>query len=394
MGSPVPGFLVFMLIGAIYAWQSWRQPHCAHAFEWTEKDTWLALCFVSIPLFKVFTLLWTTDPRLALGNVVWHLYFLFWPLVLVGLDRCRASPAVAEKAMAMGLIAFAAFASIQQLRGQPIIYGNHQNPGIAAQIAMVVGSWNLLALTRPGGEPTKAWRKLHALAFACTGLALFLTTRRLELLGFALISTVIIGYRLRHQLTWQRAILMVLAGTASIALLVYLRWDKFVLGFEQIARYRAQGAHTEDFTLNSWGIRLELWRVSLAAFLDHPWLGLSASARPFNMQAWGAPPAELFNHRHFHSHLMQVLVEGGLLGLAVLILTLRYSTKILILQPWKTQPEIALLSAALLAAYAIEGTASATLQYDKANALLVVMSCWTWLQLRATRFKTSANRES
>ena len=85
---------------------------------------------------------------------------------------------------------------------------------------------------------------------------------------------------------------------------------------------------------------------------------------------------------------MQTLVEGGLLGLMVLVLTLAYSIRALILKPWKRQHETALLGAALLAAYVAEGTASATLHYDKANALLVVMSCWVWLQVRSDRLKT------
>ena len=119
--------------------------------------------------------------------------------------------------------------------------------------------------------------------------------------------------------------------------------------------------------------------------MDHPWLGIGASARPYAMQAWGAPPPELFGHNHFHSHLIQTLVEGGLLGLLVLTISLAYSTRQMVLAPLKTHSEIALLAAAVLTAYAIEGTASATLHYDKANALLVVTTAWVWLQLRQTK---------
>lgn len=91
---------------------------------------------------------------------------------------------------------------------------------------------------------------------------------------------------------------------------------------------------------------------------------------------------DTFGHRHFHSHLMQTLVEGGLLGLMVLVAALWHSTRVLIIRPWATQRETALLAAGLLAAYALEGAASAALVYDKPNALLVVMSAWIWLRLR------------
>jgi len=382
MGSPVPGFLVFMLIGIAHAWQSWRQPHSANAFQWTRQDTWLALCFMSIPLFKLLTLLWSADAKLALGNVAWHLYFLFWPLVLMGLSQCQSTQTTVDRALALGLIATAIWRSAFQITEWPWLNPGTVNLGILAQLIMTVGAWNMLALTRSNPGSSSGWRGIHALALIATVVLLVLTTRRLELLGFALIAATMLAWRARSSLTPLRLLVGSVVFLGLLALLVYLRWDKFALGFEQIAQYRVHGAQTENFTVNSWGIRLELWRVSLAAFLDHPWLGLGASARPFDMQAWGAPPAELFNHRHFHSHLMQTLVEGGLLGMGVLLLTLGYSTWAMIVRPWKTRPEVALLGAALLAAYVMEGTASATLQYDKANALLVVMSCWIWLQIK------------
>lgn len=383
MGSPVPGFLVFMLLGGWHAWQSWRQPQGAHAFHWTREDTWLALCFMSIPLFKALSVLWSQAPLLAWKNAFQHSYFLFWPLVLVSLQRCRAPQILVDRATALGLLAYTVFAIGMQVRGTPIseMGGARQNPGIVAQIAMVAGTWNLLALTRPGFM-SRHWRALLGLAYLGTHVVLVLTTRRLELLGFAALSAAVLAYRFRQHFTGLRALLALLAFTALLALLVYLRWDKFALGFEQIAQYRIHGANTPGFTSNSWGIRLELWRVGLAAFMDHPWLGIGASARPFSMQAWGAPPPELFGHKHFHSHLIQTLVEGGLLGLLVVALSLVYSTWRLIVAPFKTHTEAALLAAAVLGAYALEGLASAALHYDKANALLVVTSAWVWLQLR------------
>lgn len=93
----------------------------------------------------------------------------------------------------------------------------------------------------------------------------------------------------------------------------------------------------------------------------------------------------IFGHRHFHSHLMQTAVEGGLLGLLVWGAAMAYSTRTLIVKAWNAQRENALLAASLLLAYALEGAASAALVYDKPNALLVVMSCWVWLQTRAKK---------
>lgn len=383
MGSPVVGFLVFALIGVIHAWESYRQPVTERAFQWTPEDTGLTLAFASIPLFKAVTMLWSPAPLLALQNAGWHAYFLFWPLVLLGLHRCHGSQTAAERALALGLITTALWRTGYEVTQWDGLFPGTANLGILAQLTMTAGIWNLIALTRNDVQEPFKWRCIKAIAVPATVAILILSNRRLELLGFGMLSMLVIGWRVRQWLTPVRAVAACAVAALILGALVYLRWEKFALGFEQIAQYRVHGANTEDFTLNSWGIRLELWRVSLAAFLDHPWLGLSASARPFSMQAWGAPAPELFNHRHFHSHLMQTLVEGGLLGLIVLVVTLVYSSRKLIFTPWKRQQETALLAAGLLASYVVEGSASATLHYDKANALLVVMSCWVWLQLRA-----------
>ena len=91
---------------------------------------------------------------------------------------------------------------------------------------------------------------------------------------------------------------------------------------------------------------------------------------------------DIFGHRHFHSHLMQTLVEGGLLGLLVFLAALWHSARVLIVRSWTMHRETALLGISLLAAYAMEGAASAALVYDKPNALLVVMSAWVWLRMR------------
>lgn len=384
LGSPVPGFLVFTALGLVQIWQNRRQTAQHNAFVWTREDSWLALCFLSIPLFKALTALWSPTPSLAFQNAFWHLYFVFWPLVLLGLYRCKSSQENVEIAISLGLIVVAAWRSAFALTNWEVLHPGHANLGILAQLTMTIGAWNMLALTRPDSFASHRRRGLHAAGLVATIVILVLSTRRLELLGFGAIMAIVIFYRLRQWITPIRAALLLMASMAFVVLLVYLRWEKFALGFEQIAQYQLHGANTPDFTANSWGIRLELWRVSWAAFLDHPWLGISASARPFNMQTWGAPPAELFMHRHFHSHLMQTLVEGGLLGLLVLSTALFCSIRLMITVPWKFKRESSLLAAALLLAYVLEGTVSATLHYDKANALLVVTSCWIWLQLRQT----------
>lgn len=74
--------------------------------------------------------------------------------------------------------------------------------------------------------------------------------------------------------------------------------------------------------------------------------------------------------------------KGGLLGLAVLLLSLGYSSLEMITKPFKMQPEISLLSATLLGSYFMEGLISAALVYDKLNEVLVITSTWLWVKIR------------
>jgi O-antigen ligase len=167
---------------------------------------------------------------------------------------------------------------------------------------------------------------------------------------------------------------------ALLALLIAIRWKKFSLGFQEIQHYLDHG-HS-NIQNSSWGARMEMWRVGWSAFWNNPWLGMSASVRPSDLQIYGAPPSELFGHRHFHQQFLQILAEGGLLGLAVFTLSLGYSVYAMVIQPFKKMPEIALISMALLMSYFMEGLVSAALVYDKPNALLVVASAWVWVQVR------------
>ncbi len=380
-GAPVLGLLVFSFMGMGAAWQAWRHPQKESHWVWTTQDKWLALSFMSILFFKLLSVAWSDKPMLALSNAGWHLYFLFWPLVLLGLNRCKTTQAQADKAIALGLIFTALWRSTYALTGWDAINPGASGTGLLAQLAMTMGAWNLLALTRPDDTPPR-WRAIQGLAVLCTLIILVISFRRQELLEFIALAAGILAYRQRRHITIWKAIVGALIILGLLGLLVAIRWDKFVLGFNEVVNYFELRHQDPKAVLSSVGARLEMWRVGWAAFCDHPWLGLSASVRPYELQQYGAPLKDVFGHRHFHQQFLQTLVEGGLVGLIVMLISLGYSTRAMIIKPFKTQPETALLAAALLGSYFMEGLISAALVYDKPNALLVVTSAWLWIQLR------------
>ncbi len=382
MGSPLPGFFAFVFIGIWASWRAWRNPLQPENWNWSAQDGWIALSFMSIVLFKLLSVSWSEQPRLALTNAGWHLYFLFWPVVLLGIDRCKTTQAKIDNAIASGLIFVALWRGMHAITGLTALHPGSAGVGLLAQLAMIMGSWNLLALTRTDNTP-RHWRTVQAMALISTLIILVVSTRRQELFEFIFLSTGILAYRYRNYYTPWRAVLGTLLMLALLTLLIAIRWEKFAIGFQEIQDYIDHG--TKNIESSSWGARLEMWRVGWAAFCDNPWLGLSASARPLGLQIYGAPPLEVFGHRHFHQQFLQTLVEGGLLGLAVLLLSLCYSIREMIIKPFKTQPEISLLSAALLGSYFMEGLVSAALVYDKPNAVLVITSAWLWVQIRRSQ---------
>jgi O-antigen ligase len=305
----------------------------------------------------------------------------------LGLSRFRTSQSQIDNAVAGGLVFVALWRGIYALTGLPVFDPGSAGIGLLAQLAMTMGAWNLLALTRKDST-RKIWRALQAAALPSTFIIIILSTRRQELLGFFLIFSGIIIYRLRNYLTPWRSTFIIFILFVILISLIAVRWEKFAIGLNEIFYYFQQG--NDEYVINtSWGARLEMWRIGWIAFIDNPWFGLSASVRPSGLQIYGAPPAELFGHRHFHQHILQVLVEGGVFGMAVFLAALGYTINEMIVKPFKQNPEVSLLSIALLASYIMEGLASAPLVYDKPNALLVITSAWLWLQIR----KSETNKQ-
>ncbi len=384
----IPGMaeLGLLLLALVGGWCLWRPGLHSTTGTLSRTDLWMTLAMASVFLFKLLTLLWTDSVSLTIRNALWHLHFLLWPLVALALVRCKAHLQNVEAGIALAMMLVAGWYLLWVATGWPVLAfedAGTTHPGVLAQVTLVLGIWLLLAATRPETADLDAQCRLLLFVGALAApVVLVASGRRLELLGYVMLAPAFAAYRYRAIMTRARWVGSVMLVLGLMAALLYLRWEKFALGFSELHRYFNMTGQDREVIVSSWGARLEMYRVGIHGFLDHPWLGMSAGARPYLMEAYGVLGREDFGHRHFHSQLLQTLVEGGLLGLLAMLLVLGYTVRHLIVRVWRKHHEEALIALALYLSYAVEGAFSAALTYGEANAMFVVLTALLWTRMR------------
>lgn len=378
------GLLILALLGA---W-AWLQHETRQSFKWTPKDVSLSFAFASVFLFKVLSMLWADNPMLALRNAGWHIHFLLWPLVMLGFYKCGAAQRYIDRGISLSLLLVAIWYLAGVATGWNWLAfedAGTTHPGVLAQLTLVLGIWVLLAWTRPSavGGIDRLW---HVLGVCAAPVVLIASNRRLELLGYLLLVPLFLLIRYRAKVSTLRLAMGLLLFVALAVVLVYLRWEKFRIGFNEVNLYFTARELHPEIVLSSWGARLEMYRIGIQGFWDHPFLGMSAGVRPYLMTEYHQLSRQDFGHRHFHSQLLQTLIEGGLLGLLAMVCVMLHSIRELIVKSWHTAREPALLALALFMGYVIEGAFSAALTYGEANGFFVVASAWLWLQIRNQRY--------
>ena len=166
----------------------------------------------------------------------------------------------------------------------------------------------------------------------------------------------------------------------------YLREERFLLAYHEALAYwqQAQAGGANNSIVTSVGARMEMYRLGISAFIDHPLIGNSADIRPDRLPQYGGGGlgGEQFHHRHFHSEYLQVLVEGGVVWAAIFMTAVVYFIRAFIVKPFQSSNLISMLAFALVASYMLAGTISASLIYTQAVATFTVFSALLWANLR------------
>ena len=388
-GATDAGWGVFTLLGLVCAAvPSMRARELLSIGGWKRQDSLLALAIGSVFLFKLTSALWAETPKLAISNAVWHVYLITWPLVFMGLVYCKPRLNHALYALAAGLIVVAAYDAVALIQQIPFYHARESfgmNVGILAELVLVSGSWMLVAATTPERIQFRA-RALFVLAVLAAWLVLYTTGRRTEWVVFFMVTLLIGVWRIRHWLSATRVLILCVMLVFICVGLFELRKERFLLAYTEVSQYfSTPNGEVNKAIFTSVGARLEMYRLGISGFLDHPILGMSAGVRPDLLpQYGGGGMGEGFKHRHFHSEYVQALVEGGLVWAGIFLTSVVYFIRKLVLEPIRHygQNQISVLAFALVASYMLTGMFTAALVYNQPVATFTVFSAFLWSLIR------------
>ena len=193
--------------------------------------------------------------------------------------------------------------------------------------------------------------------------AIVITEVRTALLAFlALIPLFSIKCR-----SWKAIGLIISVSLILFGLFLYS--GRLQEGVNDIVKYQSGNSNS------SWGIRLELWKLSINAFMAKPLFG------------WGTQPFyELVNNgfkfpvmsfyvRHFHSDFFNMLVTGGIVGILGWFTTIYLLFK----KSWNDEIQLSLLTGILAIGFADR------YWFENRAAIYLFAVCWVLLYLSRTR---------
>ena len=355
-----------------------------HWLAWTREDTLLTLTFVSPFVFKLLAASWSVQPALGLENAGWHVALVLWPLVLLFYARSRVQLTLAwfdhlGAALLLTLASWAILGELQLGIPNPMYLGRfHLNSGVYSQMIAVLVVWALLAATRPQASATR--KGIHLVAWmAGMGLIVWMN-RRIELLAALGALAGIAYWRWGRGISGGRILLIALALALATLWGLFQFAPKFSLAVDEVQRFFAT-TQMSSSPLGSVDTRLEIYGRAWKAFWENPWFGHGSGVRPYLLGEYavvfnGDPSA--FNHRHFHSMWVEMMMEGGIAWTAFACAALGFSLWIMVIKRYAQAPEISLALGAIWWVYGVEGLTSANLVYGAPTVFWVVSTAFLW----------------
>lgn len=309
----VGGSAIAFLLNAFFIWAVPSLLLRRFAYEMTESDRRLAWGFTAFAAVMLLTAVIAENPIDGLLKCLSFLPFLSLWLVI---PRLRASGTVEYLALyslgaALGSVAAALFALAEISAGQRPEggAGNAAVFGIMALASAAVAALNI-------NSPNAKLRWLAAAGASSGLIAAGLSLTRGVWISALPILVLILCYAPRQ---WLRKVVHPVSVTALSVLIILTVWqrDRFAPRFEEAAVAWQQLIEGEALGGKSLGLRLALWHTGGEAFMNAPFLGYGIQNR-----------SEVLNEgieaafTHAHNGFLSFAVDGGVLGLAAVIIVL------------------------------------------------------------------------
>ena len=303
-------YLLVML--ALLAAAPWRQ-QAAPAWPW--RALWLpAVAIGSITLVKLLSMLWSLSPPQSLRNAATHLHFVFFLPLALGFWRARQPLDALLRGVRLASIGLLAWS---------IWFWWRNGIGFDAMVRLEAGAQNAGVLGQLAGVQA-LWLAWHwrcqprwgHLAWALTAMVPVLAAG-----GRSHVSVVLIGWVLitalvcRDRRSWAGRIATASVATLLLGVLVFAISPRMEVAWIEAIDY---GSTPETSVGTSVGNRIGLWDAARHAFPHAPWLGFGAgTSREVVAQYTPLEDDHFAVTSHYHQQLLQVVMETGLIGLAL-----------------------------------------------------------------------------
>ena len=262
-------------------------------------------------------------------------------------------------------------------RAQGIYSPNLLGPVAAFECAFLLVLWQI----------DRAWRPVMAAAMVACISALALSTSRGGYVGFIGMISVwaamrFKGWRVAGAFLGLVVLLFVAYGTSS-----HVR-DGVDSAVRQLDEPLPSDIGSDGEALPSVPARLEMWRVSILIFRDHPLLGVGGgnynkAARVYVEEGRAHP--EVIRHSHPHSAYFETLVSMGVFGFAVFLAMLLFPIYVFA-RGYRSAPETALFGLLHVTGFALFSItdASTILKGNYITVWLIFLLTFFGAHIRAT----------
>ena len=342
-------------------------------FEILKKSSFAIVIFAFI-LFTIVSLLWTQNFDVGLNAKMLYVYWIAIFAIGLNVKKEHIFPIITAFVFGMVLsevLSYGMFFELWTIKGHgkeyPSPFMMHIDYSIFLAFTAVILLNRLLS-----ARYTKKEKWIILFFFLTISGNLFINDGRTGQLAFVagIFATVFIHYKLTLKSIFLSLFLIIVIFTSA-----YNLSDKF--------HSRIQAAQNDIAMINkgqlnsSWGMRIAMYRVAADIFKENPIIGVgvgdfrdaATEALVKNDHGFHKDVIEFIPEYHFHSQYLNVLVQGGFIGLLLLLLVFYQFSRLTI-----SNPELKELSVLIIILFLVGFIPEPLLMKQFTNVLFILFA--------------------